>query len=128
MGRVRVGVACVARFRQYRSKEPRFGIAMPPQRRWPLVTTSVSGIEPEIWAALRKMANNSGVTYREVIEEAINDLISDVHEGRNITWIPPKLGGPYPFQIHEKVREELRSLVKKMKYKQNVVLLTAIHR
>jgi hypothetical protein len=101
---------------------------MTPQSRWPLVTTSVSGIGPEIWESFRKRADATGVTYREAIEAAIHDLITDVQEDRQIIWYPPQPGGPFPFQIHEKVREELRALVKKVNYRQNVVLLTAIQR
>src|SRR3954454_1143856 len=91
--------------RQNRWWDLHFGRMMTPQSRWPLVTTSVSGIGPEIWESFRKRADATGVTYREAIEAAIHDLITDVQEDRQIIWYPPQPGGPFPFQIHEKVRE-----------------------
>jgi hypothetical protein len=59
---------------------------MSPQARWPLITTSVSGILPETWQAFKKQAESQGFTYRDAMETAI----------RERTWIEAEcdsLGG-----------------------------------
>jgi hypothetical protein len=101
---------------------------MSPQARWPLITTSVSGILPETWQAFKKQAESQGFTYREAMETAIRDIAEASRSGEVIVWPHPKPAKSRAVQIHHEVQELLHQLMKELGLKQNVIVLEAMAR
>ena len=119
---------------------------MPPQKRWPLVKTSVSGIPPEMWAKFKEEAERHGLTLRLAVEQAVREFADKLkgYENQsmknsvdnNVSFQPFDLTGFFRFhtttaetrgiQMHHEVQDILRGIVKTTGYKQNVVLLNAM--
>lgn len=99
-----------------------------PQKRWPHITTSVSGISPEDWKLFKDKADMRNMSYREALECAIFDLIADIKRGRGIDWQPPRSAPSKPIKIHAESVEQVRDLVEKIGYRQNVIIGTAMMR
>jgi hypothetical protein len=118
-----------------------------PQRRWPIITTSISGIAPEVWTQFKSKADERGLTFRLAMEEAIRNLAKKVAEGERQTWEIPgtdlylavdksNLAGMFrlhtttakshPIQMHYEVRDILQDVVKTTGYKKNIVILNAM--
>ena len=99
-----------------------------PQSRWPIITTSISGIGTEIWKQFKATADARGVSDREAAEEAICELAGSVERGEAVVWEPVKAGPPHSVRAHEAVWAEVQAMVGKTGYRQNVVILTAFKR
>ena len=65
------------------------GTAMP-QDRWPIITTSVSGISAEDWTLFKKTAKLRNFKYQQAMERALAELIADIRSKRDITWEPSR--------------------------------------
>jgi hypothetical protein len=104
------------------------GTRMSPQARWPLITTSVSGILPETWQEFKRQADSQGFTYREAMEAAIRDIAAASRSGENIVWPHPKSARSRPVQLHHEVQELLHQLMSELGLKQNVIVLGAMMR
>lgn len=103
------------------------GIPMP-QKRWPHITTSVSGISPDDWKLFKDTARRHGMPYREAMEHAIADLIADIRSGKEIDWQPSRSAPSKPIKIHAETVDQVRDLVEKIGYRQNVIFGTAMMR
>lgn len=99
-----------------------------PQNRWPVITTSISGIGKDVWNRFKNTADTRGITDREAAEEAIRDLSAAVEKGDKIEWQPAKTGSPHSVRAHEEVWSEIQALTEKTGFRQNVLILTAITR
>jgi hypothetical protein len=97
-----------------------------PQTRWPIVTTSISGIAPEIWEAFKMRADEASITDREAMEAAINALAEAVRAGKNVNWPHTKHAPLHSIRTHESVKAKLKTLVKQTGLKQSVVVLAAM--
>lgn len=118
-----------------------------PQRRWPIITTSISGIPPEVWTQFKSKADERGVSFRLAMEEAIRNLAKQVGDGGRQKWDIPttnfyfamdksNFAGMFrlhtttakghPVQMHHEVRDVLHQIVKTTGYKQNIVVLNAM--
>jgi hypothetical protein len=97
-----------------------------PQDRWPIVTTSVSGIPEEVWHAFRRAAETKGLSYQDAIDQAVRSLEAEVRSGRAIAWKPPRTAPSQPIKMHSDVRDLIWSLADRYDFKQNVVVMTAI--
>jgi hypothetical protein len=101
---------------------------MPPQVRWPHISTSVSGIAAEDWDAFKARAKVDGIKYRDALEQAIADLAVAARRGDEIDWQPVKVAPSRAVRMHDDTRNEINALVEEFQYKQNVVVATAMHR
>lgn len=99
-----------------------------PQPRWPIITTSISGIPAEFWHKFKHTAKERGLTHREAAEEAIRDLSAAVASGQEVHWEPLKTGAPHSLRAHEERWAEVAALVEKSEYRQSVVIMTALKR
>jgi hypothetical protein len=103
------------------------------QRRWPIITTSISGIPPEMWEAFKTCAAGRDKTFREALEDAISRLEVAVTLGSPVIWPHIKkkdkdAPASHPVQMHDDVRQVMRGLVERTGYKQNIVVLAAMQR
>ena len=101
---------------------------MSPQGRWPIIATSISGIDPAVWTAFRARAAARDMTNREAVEEAIRDLSLAHTAGANLEWLHTADGKAQSIEMHDSIHQELKALCKKTRLRQNVVLLTSIRR
>lgn len=101
---------------------------MSPQKRYPHITTSISGINADEWKALHAMAQEEGVTNREALERAVRSLVADIKNGREIVWRPSKVAPRKAVKIHADVLEEARKIGNQLDLRINVILGTAIYR
>lgn len=99
-----------------------------PQTRWPVVTTSASGVTSELWDAFKARADELNMTDREAMEEAIRDVVAAARAGEPVEWPHPMGPLTRAIRIHEEVLNEARALRKDLGYKLNVVLLAAMTR
>jgi hypothetical protein len=97
-----------------------------PQDRWPIVTTSVSGIPDEVWHAFRRAAEIRGISHQDAIGQAVRSLEAEARSGRAIVWKPAKTAPSQPIKMHTDVRDLIWSLADCHDFKQNVVVMTAI--
>src|SRR5688500_17408575 len=106
-----------------------YGAAMP-QDRWPIITTSVSGISADDWSLFKRTAKQRNFKYQQAMERALAELIADIRSNREITWEPSRPARSRPIKIHADTIEEVRKLVNdpKVGYRQNVIILTAMLR
>ena len=104
-----------------------YGAAMP-QDRWPIITTSVSGISADDWNLFKKAAKQRNFKYQQAMERALAELIADIRSKREITWEPSRPAKSKPIKIHADTIEEVRKLVDQVGYRQNVIILTAMLR
>lgn len=104
-----------------------YGTAMP-QDRWPIITTSVSGISAEDWNLFKKVAKQRHLKYQQAMERALAELVADIRSNRDITWEPSRPAKSRPIKIHEDTINEVRKLVDQVGYRQNVIILTAMLR
>jgi len=117
------------------------------QRRWPIITTSISGVRPEIWAKFKSDADRRGLTFRLALEEAIRQLSEKIKErsGQQIDvpntdfyigFEQSNIAGlfrartttakPHPVQMHHEVRDILGEIAQATGYKRNIVILNAM--
>ncbi len=96
--------------------------------RWPIVSTSVSGIAAEDWDAFKDRAKRDKIKQREALEDAVTDLAAAARRGDYIDWQPPKVAPSRSVKMHNDVQAEINNLVGEFGYKQNVVVATAMHR
>ena len=99
-----------------------------PQERYPHLTTSISGIGDDEWAAFHARATQEGITKRAALEDAIRNLVADMKDGEKIDWIPPKIAKPRPVKIHVDALDNARNIGVKLHLRINVIVLTALHR
>ena len=99
-----------------------------PQKRWPHITTSVSGISPEDWEMFKDAAIDRNMSYREAMEHAIADLIADIRSGKEIDWQPSRSAPSKPIKIHAETVDQVRDLCDRIGYRQNVIFGTAMMR
>jgi hypothetical protein len=98
------------------------------QRRWPTITTSISGIAPEQWEGFKARAKARGMTFQAATEAAIGNLAEAIAQGEPISW-PHAMGGKvHPVQMHHEVRDVMHWIVKQTGHRQNVVVLAAMLR
>ena len=98
------------------------------QDRWPIVTTSVSGVSKDDWDLFKKTAKRRKLNYRQAMERSIAELIADVRSSRDISWEPSRPAKSRPIKIHVDTIEEVRKLADQVGYRQNVIILTAMLR
>ncbi len=103
-------------------------VTMTPQARWPTISTSVSGIPPDVWDRFYAAADRKGVTGREAMEEAILDLSSDLDVGATIVWPQPTQGKRRSIEVHDSIRSTLRTIMTTTLLRQNVIVLAAMQR
>jgi hypothetical protein len=103
-------------------------VGLMPQARWPVVTTSASGVTSELWDAFKARADELNMTDREAMEEAIRDVVAAARAGEAVDWPHPTGPLTRPIRIHEEVLNEARALRKELGYKLNVVMLAAMKR
>jgi hypothetical protein len=94
----------------------------------PYVTTSISGITPEDWDAFKERARQEGITYRAALYAAFADLTEAIEREEKIDWKAIKVAPSRPIKVDCDLRDEVRVLGKKLGYRQNVILATAMHR
>ena len=99
-----------------------------PQQRWPIETTSVSGIPSEEWDRFKTRARLDKMKYRQALEMAIEGLADSIRKGDEIDWLPPRLAPSRPVKIHNDALNTVRGLSGQLSFKQNVIIGTAIHR
>jgi hypothetical protein len=120
---------------------------MPLQKRWPLVSTSVSGIAPEVWQRFKEEAAGRGLTFRDAIEQAIRDFARRVEADRNEEINNSRLdyyfrlqpsystglfrlhstgARSHPVQMHHEVLNLVRKIIVETGHKQNAVVLNAM--
>jgi plastocyanin len=99
-----------------------------PQSRWPIITTSISGIPKDVWDRFKKTADGRGVTDREAAEAAIGELAAAVKVGERIEWQPAKSAPPHSLRAHEDMWAEVAALTESTGFRQNVVIMTAMLR
>jgi|tagenome__1003787_1003787.scaffolds.fasta_scaffold20730610_2 hypothetical protein len=97
-----------------------------PQTRWPIVTTSISGISREVWDSFKIRADEANITDREAMEAAIRALAEAVRAGKEVNWPHTKHAPLHSIRTHESVKTELKILVKQTGLKQSVVVLAAM--
>jgi S1-C subfamily serine protease len=98
------------------------------QKRWPDITTSVSGITAEDWNAFRAKADRDKIKYKAALEQAISDLAVAARRGDAIAWQPAKIAPSRPIRIHDDIRKLINALNHEFGFQQNVIVATAIHR
>jgi hypothetical protein len=96
--------------------------------RWPVITTSVSGIDREIWTQFKRQAGCRGMTHREAAEDAINRLSASHAAREPIEWQPVRGALSHSIRTHEAVWRKVLDMVDASGYRQNVVVLTALKR
>jgi hypothetical protein len=104
-----------------------YGTEMP-QDRWPIITTSVSGISADDWNLFKRTAKLRHFKYQQAMEHAIAELIADLRSKRDIIWEPSRPAKSRPIKIHSDTIDEVRKLVDQVGYRQNVIILTAMVR
>jgi hypothetical protein len=104
-----------------------YGTEMP-QDRWPIITTSVSGISADDWTLFKKTAKQRNFKYQQAMEHALAELVADIRSNRDITWEPSRPAKSRPIKIHADTIDEVRKLVDQIGYRQNVIILTAMLR
>jgi hypothetical protein len=104
-----------------------YGTEMP-QDRWPIITTSVSGISADDWTLFKQTAKKRNLKYQQAMEHALAQLISDIRLKHHITWEPSRPAKSKPIKIHSDTINAVRELAEKFDYRQNVIILTAMRR
>jgi hypothetical protein len=99
-----------------------------PQDRWPIITTSVSGISADDWSLFKQTAKQRNFKYQQAMERAVAELVADIRSNRDIVWEPSRPARSRPIKIHSDTIDEVRKLVDKVGYRQNVIILTAMLR
>src|SRR5690349_6170802 len=97
-----------------------------PQPRWPIITSSISGISDTVWVEFQKRADDLRITYRDALEEAVRDLDAAVTRGDSVVWSAVKVGRSRAIRMHAKILEIIRNIGAEHDYRQNVVVLTAM--
>lgn len=98
------------------------------KNRWPIITTSVSGIDREMWGEFKRTAERRGLTHREAAESAINQLSADVAAKTPVDWIPVRGALSHSIRAHEAVWRKVLDLARTSGYRQNIIILTALKR
>jgi hypothetical protein len=103
-------------------------VSLMPQNRWPIITTSVSGIRPEIWDQFKTAADARGLTHREAAEEAIRDLAVAFGNDGVDKWEPTSRSKAHSVRAHTDRWDEIHAIVEKTGFHQSVVIQTAMKR
>ena len=103
-------------------------MSLMPQNRWPIITTSVSGIRPEIWDRFKTAAEERGLTHREAAEEAIRDLAAAFAADGVDRWEPTSRSKAHSVRAHTDRWDEIHAIVGKTGFHQSVVIQTAMKR
>lgn len=98
------------------------------QKRWPDVSSSVSGIAPEDWDAFKTAASARKVKMKAALEQSISDLATAVCAGETIDWQPAKMAPTRSIRIHVDIRTMINDLSTQTDYHQNVIIATAMKR
>lgn len=96
--------------------------------RWPIISTSVSGVAAEDWDAFKARAKRDKIKQRDALETAVSDLAAAARRGDHVEWQPAKVAPSRSVKMHNDVQTEINNLVGEFGYKQNVVVATAMHR
>jgi hypothetical protein len=88
---------------------------------------SLSGIPPEVIAAMAELAADRDLTLKEIYSEAATALIDAVRNGKAPHW-ESTLGGSNrkTFWVHPEVAREIDDLRKSVNRSRSVVMLTAL--
>jgi hypothetical protein len=98
------------------------------QKRWPDISTSVSGIAPEDWDTFKTAATARKTNMKSALEQSIADLATAVRSGGAIDWQAPKVASTRAIRIHADTLTIINELVAETGYRQNVVVATAMKR
>ena len=90
---------------------------------------SLSGIPPEIIAAMAELAAERDLTLKEIYSEAASALIDAVRQGEKPFWESTLSGSSRKtFWVHPEVARELDEFRKSVNRSRSVVMLAALKR
>lgn len=96
--------------------------------RWPIISTSVSGIAAEDWDDFKSRAKRDKIALRTALEEAVIDLAAAARRGDKIEWQAVKVAPSRSVKMHNDIQTLINELVDEFSYKQNVLVATAMYR
>src|SRR4051794_15375481 len=92
------------------------------QKRWPDISTSVSGIAPEDWEVFKTAASAHKGGMKAALEQSIADLATAVRSGETIDWHPVKIASTRAIRIHADTGTLINELTAETGYRQNVII------
>ena len=98
------------------------------QKRWPDISSSVSGIVAEDWEAFKSTASARKVKMKTALEQSISDLATAMRAGEAIDWQPSKVAPTRAIRIHVDTRTLINELSAQTGYHQNVIVASAMKR